>query len=417
MKPHRAIVPGLLALVLVPGCASTAVQSTRAAPGAVAAAGVPYFLPMGRVRIDIRLGYVQVDDDTIGFGGLDAFILDPQVAADPEARYTLTYRPGVMSDDQLCFAIGPNGALSSVQFAAADRTGDVIQRLAETAAVVAGLPGGDLGDPFKLNVAGKLKVVYEDQPFVTLAFNPDSAEEIDGARVALRNALLARLAEVRADPALAKARLPEDFKFKNFRFVEEERREITDNTLNLLRFEAAGAAPTTAVAPAKVGGVVFRMSTPRRISVKPAGGVEREAVVMLPDPSTTAWLPVDRARFVRKTTSLTLKDGALVAYEVNKPSEAYAVASLPLEVAGAVIETPARFFTSIGNSFRSQTGLLKARAELVKAEAELEKVKQGEAVQIAAGTDPKAAAKIGSTIAAPVSPQWALTCTKTAEGK
>lgn len=416
MKRSHFVLAGIVVLACAPGCTTTAVQSTFAKNGA-AGAGVPYFLPVGRVRIDLRLGYVRLDDDTIGFGGLDAFILDPQSDADPGARYVLRYRPSALSDDQVCFAVGPNGSLSAVQFAAADRTADVVQRLAETAAVVAGLPGGDLGDPLRLNVTGRVKVVYEDKPFVTLSFNPDSSEEIDGARVTLRNALIARLQEVAGEPDLAKAHLPEKFAFKSVRFAESEQREITDNTQSLFRFEAPGGPSARAPLPDKVGGVVFRMSAPRRVTFKPAGGVEREAVVILPDPSTTAWLPVDRARFVRKTTNLTLRDGALVAYEVNKPSEAYAVASLPLEVAGAVIETPARFFASIGNSFRSQSGLLRARADVVKAEAELEKVKQGEAIQIADAKDAKASAKIGSAIAAPASPQWSLGCTKGTESK
>jgi hypothetical protein len=115
----------------------------------------------------------------------------------------------------------------------------------------------------------------------------------------------------------------------------------------------------------------------------------------MPDAASTRTLDIERTFAVAKSYRVALTNGVLTKFEVEKPSEGYAAATLPLDIAGAVIETPARFFTAIGKSMRSQTSALAAQAELLKAEIELEKVRRGEAGAVPAG----AAASAGSSFA------------------
>lgn len=398
-------------MVIATGCASTAVRSTLNGESGTAG-GVHYQLPLGRVKVAMRLGYA-VAGDTLHFGGLDAAFREPVVAPDPSANYFLQYLPSAFSDDQLCLAIGDNGMLSSVQFAAADRSADIIQRVAESAALLAGGPAGR-GPAIEYKAIGKPEIVFEIEPFVELTFDPASSSEIDRVQATLKDALRDRLDRVSRDSGIAKSALPKDFSagIKKVAFTDVERRQIADSP-GLFTFSITDSGARTSRAPASAPGVFFRTSTARTVKIKPIRGEEREQVVLLPDPSSTSWLPINRARFVKKTSALTLKDGALVVYEVNKPSEGFAVASLPLNIAGAVIETPARFFTVIGNSFRSETAMIKARAELVKAEAELEKVKQGQTASSPDGKDASATSiALGGPLNGPASPEWKLTCVK-----
>ena len=106
----------------------------------------------------------------------------------------------------------------------------------------------------------------------------------------------------------------------------------------------------------------------------------------MPDVQTADWFSFSRAAFVRKDITLKLQGGAVKSVDLKKPSEALAVVSMPLNVAGAVIETPARFFTAIGKSFKSESAALNAQAELLKARAEFEKARAGKDATVPAGS-------------------------------
>ena len=95
-------------------------------------------------------------------------------------------------------------------------------------------------------------------------------------------------------------------------------------------------------------------------------------------------LPLNRAAFVRKTEKLVFKQGLLVEHKVNKPSEALAVASWPVDALKTIASIPAEWIqlkidttnrdTQLINAQKAlidaQTALIEARSKALEAQAE-----------------------------------------------
>lgn len=396
----------LVAALAISGCQSAAVV-TRAGPAAATQAGIPYFLPKGRLKVDVKAGYLK-KGKSVELAFLDPTIAGAETAADSSREYTLEYRPSAFADDRLCVARGANGLLTSISLIATDRTSDVAVRLVELASLVATAGGSS-----PLLPVGKLSegeqaatIVWDKDPFISVAFDPDDPTEVEDMQAAIRSGLrshLQQLDAVNRANGVATA-------------VSDKLKPLLENDAPLVDV-AGGRAVPVAGEPARasdgsIRGVYFRSTVNRQFTLAPkVGGVTRSAAVQWPDAASTRTLDIERTFAVAKTYKVALQNGVLTKFEVEKPSEALAAATLPLDMAGAVIEVPARFFTAIGRSLKSETSALAAQAELLKAEIELEKVRRAEAGSVPAGAAASAATTtFASTRTAPGALTPAATC-------
>lgn len=382
----KAVLLAATALALA-ACSTNAVISTPIADsggrvGVSAINGIPYSLPIGRIRLDIYAG-VNSHNTIVG---LKAAAKDSKVpvvlAPDPKARYMLTYQPSPSADDELCAGLDSNGLLSDVRFASADRMDDVFVSLAEAAAVgVAGV-GGPAATAFPAAEAERLTgLTWEAQPLTTVEFNPLDANEVQAAQDAIGDALEKR----NVGPAI--------------------RSVLERNKPTFLDFTLDGEKPehySKCVAPdTSVNGVFVRSVKSMLLEVKPAGDLGGDvlmAAVTLPDRCSNSAVEITRARGVLKSTQINFNSdtGALDKYDVSKPSEILRFAGLPLRVTGAVVEAPARFFTAIAQATHSKADMVEARAKLVQANAALLKAEKGQDVSVGNSQTQANSTSIGS---------------------
>jgi hypothetical protein len=400
--------------------------------------GLRYALPKGRLKMQVTAGFFYYPTMKKMKGALELAQLAPAIvgvvdAPDSDAQFFLKLNPSILSDDDFCIGVGENGLLSSVGVVTADRSADIVKKLAETAAVFFGGPPVPAGGILSSG-AGPRRTngipVWDKAPFVEVVFDPDSKIEVEAAQKTIAAALIARGEAARQNPSLTLASTREEIKAKNL--VYEANPELLANmnsdkpylvaTTDLLRGKELNPYSDDRFPgvefdkPNPSAGVFYRVRSDRSFEVKPAGGLQgrlQQSIAALPDKSSTGFIKVSRGALIRKETGLALKDGMLVSVHVNKPSEALAVVSLPLDVAGAVIETPARFFSSIAAATRSDTALLSAKAELLQAEVEFLKAAKGEEAKVPQGAAfPAASPGIASPLKPPAAFSSGLTCSQ-----
>lgn len=91
------------------------------------------------------------------------------------------------------------------------------------------------------------------------------------------------------------------------------------------------------------------------------------------DNNTEEYIEITRAKFIHKVTDLRFSNGVLTGVNIQHPSQGLAVASLPLDMASAILEVPAAFFTAITRSLQSESNVINAKANLIKSMAEYNK--------------------------------------------
>jgi hypothetical protein len=357
---------------MLAGCAGAAVKSINLAerPEAAAQSGLRYYLPTTYLKVAVTAGYVLSEGapKTLSLDQLKVEILGGEPAADTSTPYLLVIKSSSRSDDHHCFVLNENGLLKTVDYVGADRTGDILTSLAGAAAVlVTPVPGAPPVETKMVRVPQR--IVWDANPFVEVLVNPAEDASLADAQKIVRRALSNRLRELE---------ISNDYQAKVIASEPRLDKAIKngDDLISVRAADDASARP----APKEASGVVYRIPVKRLYVAGPAidgTGVDRSAHVLGPDALGAGWIAITRASFTRKETQLGLSNGMLVSVDINKPSQALAVASLPLEIAEAVIETPARFFTTIASSFKSEANLLSARAELLQAQAALEEIRKG----------------------------------------
>lgn len=425
INPCFRLAVAVISALAMGACASSAIKSQSVASLKDGyGGGLRYALPMGRLKVQVIAGYFYYpavpnkDPKKALPAELELALMAPSIVGvekgpDPSAQYLLSLSPSAMSDDHFCIGLTETGLLKSVNIVTADRSADIVVKLAETVAVaVGGVPGVDAGLE-NFDVAGSQRQdgieVWDKAPFVEVLIDPDNENEIKAAQSVIRNAFRARAESAKRNPSgVLKASDREiDAKAVKFRFASD--RFGGDSLISI-----NGGHATTPVAPVgPASGIFYRVPVQRLFTVSPVaglGGKSQSTLAILPDRSSAASIEVTRGPLIRKGTRLVLTDGMLTLVDINKPSEGLAAASLPLNVAGAIIETPARFFTAIAAATKSETALLNAKAELLQAEAEILKVRQGEDGEVPAGAAFSNSTAIASNPTAPAAFTSGLTC-------
>lgn len=145
------------------------------------------------------------------------------------------------------------------------------------------------------------------------------------------------------------------------------------------------------------GGLVYRTPLAIRIDILPIKKtsdpnlvktceveglvVATSYVIIVPDSRTEFVLASSAGAFTKTTFDFTFKDGTPTDYSIGQPSELSGIASLPLDIAKAIVSVPASIiklrvdYDSQANALvDAQTASLKAQLEQIKAQQALDSV-------------------------------------------
>lgn len=105
-------------------------------------------------------------------------------------------------------------------------------------------------------------------------------------------------------------------------------------------------------------------------------GHEDELRVVIPDPKQLVELDFSRASFVKKTITANFDKGILSSIAVDKPSEAMALAKVPLDILTALVKLPAELIQLKIDTTKKETGELEEQKKLLEAQQALIKAIQ-----------------------------------------
>ncbi|MBX9916870.1 MAG: hypothetical protein K2Y07_06500 [Nitrosomonas sp.] len=433
MKPILGNVTFLffISVFVLSGCGT--IKSTSSNPENVSIPGVSYYLPAQRAKAEL---YRNKSSDANPIFMLQ--ISSGPAYPDTSKRYTIDYKPSVFNDEHLCVARTIDGLLSTVQFSSTNRAGDILIRMAETAAMFALAAGGvptspvgvmgleALGAPEEKELLRNLIRLTEVKPdsnqfdlIYTGIFDNQLKVEIQAIEEQITGILKNELG-FRESKREAQIKEWEQSKSKNANLSGLRPKGLNFNKDVLkISFSKIGADLGSAGANDKAcetandnkdGGVIYYRTLttqPVKISLKhayesgeiPLGNIIIPAI----NQSTNQCINVERTLLVRKVNRLDFTNGLLTGTSINTPSVALAAAELPLRIGSAVIEMPASFFTAIGRSFTARTAAVGGEIELINAleRSRLAKDKPDTASNITVQAPSGEPPKIGVTLSVP----------------
>ena len=356
MRRLRKLVSALIssALVVLTGC--VALHSLEGDHD-----GVIYHLPKTLLTVTVRQ-YHDPDASRIWYTlggpgggaskGADGKDLPPreireifsETIADPEHRYVINYRPSKLSDDRLCISRAPNGLLHDVQFAADDRTPEIIFNLARFIAGFIGQPSAAAYSQTELKSGATIEVRE-----YTSKIDPFDPDDIEVFRTALRR--------------IFRANLKVDFT-RMHKMVEASAAtwptgcSIKDRCPPVLWTKRCG--PDHICYRTKLSLPVELTLDGRPVDVKYADIINTWDI---------GAISVTRAALVQKITKLRFEDGALAAAIIRKPSEVEEATLIPLNVMNAVLSVPSGLWQSAFNDQKHKETVI---AEMTKNSQQIE---------------------------------------------
>lgn len=333
----------------VAGC--SIYTSDRVAVGEETSPGMIYYLPKTLVNVTVmpfgKKGATpdkhQVKYVELSFADKTKPVLPVEHVPDLGRQYVLSYNPSPLSTDHVC-AGAQNGLLVGVQASAADETGNILVSIAKLA--------GRLAAPQGYAVTGE--ETFSDVELTELAFtlSIDPLDPTDRATVG----------------ATIKRRFPR---------LEPYELQVDDD--DFLRGKGIPA-------PCPADGVCYRTAVTTRIKLVSSRHAS-VAYANVINRSVTGHIDISRAFMVEKVTLLTFDKGVLKDAKIKKPSEALAVAKLPLTILDAIMTS---LLAAPGNFLANSSGFdAQQRAALVEKaynnakniellQVELEKVREGD---------------------------------------
>ena len=255
-----------------------------------------YHLPKGIVKMALKR--VIVGEDTY------YFLVKPEVQLipDPEHRYYFQYQVNAFTNDDITVEFNDQGFLRRIHTLIDDQTDDFINKIGELAGSVFEAAASMSG--FKVRSTGvREEMIYEQilDPF----------HEGD---VANFNAVLKKF-----DP--------------NLTFVAEVK-ESEERTINPKGSEFQGKAGVFCRPPAIVE---LRLEHPNQID---------RHLLRMPHPSSVQFVGIPWASFVQTEFEMQMNEmGYPTSIRVKKPSTAMALIQLPINIAKAIVELPAKLFS------------------------------------------------------------------------
>ncbi len=260
---------------------------------------IPYSLPKSFLSIKVGL---------VGTETAKSLVMNVKAlnVADPHSQLALRYRHSALSHDEFCVATNGNGLLSAVHFKGRDRTGDVLVRVAD--------------------------LVTRFARFRSLEGDPDLPP---------KETIFARVIDF--DRKLRHRRGKDRYVYlANETKIVSGQKRFSISVDHHGYFSRAGAKPYSDHCPD--GYICYRRTVPVTFQLHDGEGkVVQTSTVSVVDPSRVYKVAVTRAFLVEKVTKLTFSAGVLSGVYMRKPSEAAALASLPLAILDRILEVPSNF--------------------------------------------------------------------------
>lgn len=314
-------------------------SGTVAAPGCVSQLGA-YRLPTGLVRLVATL--TTNPGEALPILNLE---LQPVIVADRSQTLCLDYLASPTSKDVIGVQRDPNMLLKRVGSLAQDQTPEILKTVIATGAELA-VAGGRSGT----GEAGRTE-------WLDITFDPFGPAEMADAKRALRRLGLCLYVEGHS-------------------FAPPATPEKWCAAADVLQGSRAAEAARLPVDPAAYGrGVLYRPKMQHKIVVyrkaDPTGVVPWRLYhtqrVELPNLAPILSIGVERAVFATRKTDLVFTDGVLTDVRIEKDSELFGFVSIPLGLAKAIVDVPARILKIRIGDTSQEALLLQSEIELIKA--------------------------------------------------
>lgn len=282
------------------------------------------------------------------------------VIADSSRRYVAQLQSSLFRDDSIKLSVN-NGLLNTTT---SESTGQVGNILVSLVSAIAGARGGGTAIPsIRASVSefeGEQKKPCE--PFAhTWIFDPTDQGEVDQ----VSNDITRR-------PSLIKLTRPEQSSTSGPAPSGSNKNENQQKVSGL-----AYRVPVTVTVE-----VQFESSSKYGCEVSSTDSYA-SLTTTLPDSRTTYSASVDGASFTKTKTEYAFKDGMPISFSSDQPSQAAAVARIPVEILKAIIEVPASILklrvdydSQAAALTKQHTDQLKAQVDLINAQNALDEARQ-----------------------------------------
>jgi hypothetical protein len=331
---------------LVQGCAI--VGSTTARNGGE---GIGYMLPRALLPVEL------VHDGT----SFELRIASPVLVGDTEHIYALQRSGNVFTSDNVVVNVDPaTGLLSGIDVKSEDQSASALVKL------VSGLRAEAAGADVVTAV-----VVFRE------LLDPLKTDAELNAR--LNAAALGHVKRLKEENACHSGNAAA---CKNLTVLERE--------LSVMRFEVAIAdeqgASAKSAGPAATGsvdvasrpqtdcsaGFCYRINVPHIVTLS-GPGVRNSAVFGLPNRSPTFVMPLERWAFVKTTHDVKLEGGVFKSITTDRPSSAFAVASVPFDIAKRAVSAASELIQLKVDLSGKEKALADAKVKEIEAKQALDK--------------------------------------------
>jgi hypothetical protein len=286
--------------------------------------------------------------------GEDIFIADPTAVSVTDARYAFQIRThlSAFSSDQYVIDLNNDGTLNKIKTTATDKMGEVIKTVGSfIVTLLTGVPS---------TVDTTTRALFDkDAPILLrLSFDPSSPADV-----------------VRINQTLIRRGFPLRIEACSLGWEPS----LGDNSRPL----ACDPAPEDdrSVAGGEwtppQDGVIYRPALPWRMTVMqlPSDVVQSQHIVSIPNKSPLLSIPLDRTAFVNRVNEITFANGIPTKIDINKPSEALAFVSIPLEILNGVLSAISQIIPLAGKSAIAENTLLQQQKLIYDNRLALEKAK------------------------------------------
>jgi hypothetical protein len=358
MKTHAPLIAVMIGLIEVSCSVVTSQQYSASYRGSN---GIPYFLPVGTIHLQVVETTTPVtvtqapttpapktetspssqpaSGEKFNSLNLPASgtttttsikthaikLVDTAYVPDPRLQFILNYKGLATSEDDVKVTIGANGLLTKIVVTSEDKSGAIILKLIDIGKEVA-----------------KMGVIFSEggQVVYDATFDPFDLQ----ARTRVKNELAAYNCSYRLT-------------------------RISGNSVDVAR----SVSTSETVSP--TSGVAFRPVFAYNLMLMNDGRPASVQTVLLPNEAQVMTIPITRAAFVKKVTTVAFDHGLLTEVDINKPSEMLAFMDIPLAIAKAIVDVPAELVQLKINTSKGNTDLANQQKSELQAQQALEQLR------------------------------------------
>lgn len=380
---QKPLVPPVLAFCVaaLAGCATPPLKSVPfgAEPPEESERMAVYFLPRMQVEFELSASdtpyfcqvkegsngepeVIEQSDQHIDFveRTFELSFGDGRSLPDPSAGYTLHYAHSSWSSDTVAVEIDADGLIAKVDLKIKDESGASILKVVEAVKEVkkAFIAFGRADQPsvsvvadcrrYRAGTAAKTVLLESN-------FDPQRSASVDTANATISSVI------------------------KQYSTREWGMQVEVARSSDQLAIEV-DPAPTAIGRPhargGSVDGIAYRPATPVHLIARAAGVETNRKTILVPDQKRTAYIDINRADLVEKLSVLEFENGILQKVNTTKPSEALAIATLPVEVLKAVVSIPAELVQFKIDTTDDEQKLVDAQKKLIDTQKQLLETEQ-----------------------------------------